>query len=351
MMTPSKWTLKILCTTLYFLFHCLSGPASCYEGAEENIPNVILIMLTGVRNSESIADPTHQYFPNLWNEMLKEGVLYADLVDINYEFHMPAFNAANAGISYNKETKVTAVSITQYVRRKYSLPKTKLWIIGHWWFHDCIYKTEDYSPDTYPGEVTFTDLKFSPEFKSILTKQELATLNNYQRVLNDVTGQEFEFDLWDGMSEGIYQIFIKKIVPAFKPKLVLYLMDDPDSSHYDSFPRYLHTLKRCDERIYEIWRAIENDKFYKGKTYLFVCIDHERNPYYMQHSENAYDNPSHVWMYVYGPGIKRGEIINRPIKHTDIFATIAEIMDVKTHKTEGKPLRDCFNEKVPKALK
>ncbi|TAM38528.1 hypothetical protein EPN54_04175 [bacterium] len=343
MMTTGKRTLKILCVTLYFLVSYFSGPALCQKDAKEDgLPNIILVLLTGVRNTESIADPTHQYFPNLWNEMLKEGVLYSDLVDINYEFHMPAFNAINTGGSYNKDTKITAPSISQYVRKKYSLPATKLWTIGHWWLNDCVYETKDYSRDTYPCEITFMDLKFSPELKTILTRQELVSFNNYQKVLKGLATQEFDFILWDGMSEGIYQIFIKKIMPVFKPKLVLYVMDDPDSAHYDSFSRYVLTLKRCDERIFEIWRTITNDKFYKGKTYLFVCIDHERNPYYMQHSENAYDNPSHVWMYVYGPGVKRGKIINRPIKHTDIFATIADITGIKTNKIEGKVLKDCF---------
>lgn len=342
MMTQGKQMLRILCATFYFLLPCFSGLVLCDEGSDEGrVPNVILVLLTGVRNSESISDPSHQYFPNLWNTMLKEGVLYTDLIDLNYEFHMPAFNAINSGKNYHMNIKINAPSISQYIRKRYSMPARKLWTIGHWWHNDCVYKTEGYSQDTYPCEISFSDLKFSPGLKAILTKQEVSSLNNYRNLLSGSGKTEFEFLVWDSMSEGIYQIF-KKIILEFKPKLVLYVMDDADSAHYDSFSRYVVSLKRCDERILEIWRTIMNDEFYKGKTYLFVCIDHERNQYYMQHSENAYDNPSHVWMYVYGPDIKKGAVINRPIKHADIFATIAAIMRVKTHKTEGKVLKDCF---------
>ena len=129
----------------------------------------------------------------------------------------------------------------------------------------------------------------------------------------------------------------------FKPKLVHYIMNDVEVAHSDTFSKYVLALRACDKGVFEIWEMIQKDSFYKDNTYLIINVDHGRNLYYMEHYENAYDNPSHVWMYIYGPDIKKGVIINRPIYHIDIFTTVAYIMNVETHSTEGKVLKDCFS--------
>ena len=78
--------------------------------------------------------------------------------------------------------------------------------------------------------------------------------------------------------------------------------------------------------IYEIWQIIESEPFYQGNTYLFISPDHERNSYYMDHFENPPENPSNVWMYVYGPKVKKGVVIDNVVHHVDMFQTIAVIM-------------------------
>ena len=128
----------------------------------------------------------------------------------------------------------------------------------------------------------------------------------------------------------------------FKPKLIHYLMQDTDCAHFSTFGRYVLSLKTADKKIFDIWQTIKKNPFYKDNTYLIISPDHERNAYYMHHDENAYDNPSKVWMYIYGPDIKKGVVIDRAIHHIDIFATVAYIMDVETHATDGKILKDCF---------
>ena len=62
----------------------------------------------------------------------------------------------------------------------------------------------------------------------------------------------------------------------------------------------------CDREINEIMDIIKTDPFYKDNTYLIVSPDHDRNTYYMQH--NLYNNKP-VWLYIYGPDIKKGTVI------------------------------------------
>ena len=71
-------------------------------------------------------------------------------------------------------------------------------------------------------------------------------------------------------------------------------------------------------------------------------MDHSRDEYYMEHLSHSGDNRSRGWLYIHGPGIKKGATIDRPIYHPDTFATMSYIFNLETHKNDGKILRDCF---------
>ena len=336
--------IRTLTMAIYIMFFVKSLNVFAQNISEKKIPNVIIITFSGVRNVESINDPTHQYIPYLWNKMFKEGVLYTNLVDLNHQFHMPVVRAINTGMNYPVfGGLLKAPSIFQYVKKKYNLSADKMWSIGHWFDTDYALETDDYSKDTSPCALSFLGMfsvgsGMSSEIKHILTKQELIFLESFPEAMEKTPEK---WPNWDSLGMIQYQIF-KKIMREFKPKLVHYIMNDVEIAHSDSFGSYVIALRTCDKRIFELWELIQKDSFYKDNTYLIVNIDHERNLYYMDHYENAYDNPSKVWMYIYGPGIKKGKVIERPIHHVDIFNTVAYIMDVETHFTKGRVLKDCF---------
>lgn len=326
---------------VFFLFLSKSFTTCAQEPLEEKIPNVVIVTLNGVQNKDSIEDPTHQYIPNLWKEMFKKGVLCTNLVDSNFQMHMPAVNAIDTGKTYPYfHDNINTPSIFQYVRKRYALPAHKFWLIGNWFKGQNGYSTSEYPEDTYPCQMAFSiDFVIPQELTKILTKQEFILLD----LLKELKKSDFsEYPQWSSLDE-IYFHLLKKVIKEFKPKLVHYSMCGVECGHYDTFSQYLLALKRSDEKIFEIWQLVKNDPFYKDNTYLIVCVDHERNSYYMEHIENPPEYPSRVWMYIYGPDVKKGVVIGRRIHHIDIFATVAYLMDVETRPTEGKILRDCFS--------
>jgi hypothetical protein len=320
---------------------------------------VFIVTLAGVRNMDTIDDPVRQYIPNLWNSMRKEGVLYTNLVNSNFSFHAPSVNAINTGRTYpfysedfrpltGSRHVVLTPTIFQYVRKKYALPGHKLWLMGHWFPRQAGLRTGRFGSGTYPCQMSFSlngHFLAPKELTDILTEQELKFLE----LSDKAKGSNIPtYAQWDTAGEIQYRFF-RKIVGKYRPKLVHYVMGDPESAHYCTYARYVIALKRCDEKLFDMLRTIRTDPFYKDNTYLIVTVDHGRNQYYMQHLP-CVENPgdpacSRVWLYVYGPDIKRGAVLSRPVTHTDIFATVAEIMKVKTHASEGKVLKDCFTGK------
>jgi hypothetical protein len=338
-----KIVFKMCLLSLICLFS--GGSFASVVGQErdgKNFPNVIIIVLSGVRNSESIDDPTHQYIPYLYGEIFKEGTLYRNVLANDFEYHMPAIYAMLTGKHHNHYPGSIAPTLFQYARKRYGLSSEKAVSIGQWEEGDSACASDGFGVDTYPAQVSVVSSTYSPEIKSILTSAELTYFDTMKSFMGrGLFCEPFAYLHWDTLQEILYPIF-KRTIQEFKPKLILFNMPGVDSAHYSTFSRYVLALKRSDKMIHEIWTMIQDDPFYKGNTYLIICPDHGRNLYYMEHFENCRDDPSRVWLYIYGPKIKKGVIIERQVFHTDIFATVNYIMDLKAPPRDSKILKDCF---------
>ena len=328
---------KIIIFLLFLNLFCLWVYTQFSRSSYEALPNIIIVTLVGVRNSETIDDPLHQYIPNIWN-LRCEGTLYANLEVKNCEFHMPSVQAINTGDNYDATWGILQPTFFHYVKKKYNLPQYKLWMIGHWFKFSSSLAFSSNSLDRN-APCALTALQPDEDYKNHALMRILS-IQEKDYILKKRIGIESsvtKWPVWDSLSK-IYHIITMKILRIYKPKLIHYLLGGPECAHYGSYARYVISVKDADEQISELWDFINKDPSYKDKTYLFINVDHSRDAYYMHHN-NSYEP---VWLYVSGPHIKRNVKIDRPIKHSDIFATVAFLMNVKTHKTDGKVLFDCF---------
>ena len=108
----------------------------------DNVPNVIVVTLGGVRRSETIDDRYHQYMPKLWDIMLKKGTLYSNLVNLNLSFHVTCVQAIDTGETYHATGGIEANTIFTLVGEKYGLKANKLWSIGHFNSLNCKYEKD-----------------------------------------------------------------------------------------------------------------------------------------------------------------------------------------------------------------
>ncbi|MBU1864544.1 MAG: hypothetical protein KKH94_12865 [Candidatus Omnitrophica bacterium] len=314
----------------------LFAPKRCGKDGYEKNPNVIIVTLAGVRAAESIIDRYFQYMSNIFGVMCKEGVLYTHVKDPNYHFHDPTYRSIISGKQayfYSPTVGLTVPSLFQYVRKQYALPATKTWAIGYWTKAASYCKTKMYRANTFPCYYSPGN-GISQAGKMLLTREERGEDESYVNAKNICT-----WAFWDSQSVLQYKI-VKRIMYRYKPKLVHFALNSTDCAHYGTFGRYSVALKEADKEIFDIWNMIQEDPYYKNRTYFLVGPDHIRNLYYMHHTQ--YRENDHSWIYIFGPRVKENETINRPVYQIDLFATVAHIMDVKTHKSDGEVLWDCF---------
>ncbi|MFA5118697.1 MAG: hypothetical protein WC695_07560 [Candidatus Omnitrophota bacterium] len=316
------------------------GPLAAQDEGEFLTPNIVILTIMGANRADTIDDPQHQYMPHLFNEMAARGVLYTHCVDANVQFHIPSTQSINTGFSYGIfEPSKEPPSFFQYARKKFRWPATKAWVIGDTSVKDpAKVRNNDFGADTLPCYLP-KHFNLSKEGESILAWEDKIFLKHYARIKANPLSLKIQ---WDSTSLVRYRLF-QKIRRAFKPKLVHYALEEVECAHFTTWANYVLALKHTDEIIFNIWQDIQSDPYYAKRTYLIVTVDHLRNRYYMQHHENSFDNPSLVWLYIYGPDIKKGERIDRTISHADIFATVAYLYDLQTHPCDGKSLRDAFS--------
>jgi hypothetical protein len=290
------------------------------------LPNIIIITISGVRNSETIDDKSHQYIPNLFDKMFKEGVLYTNLKPLKLEFHAPSQGSIISGVTYYQwPFCYTTPSFFTYAAKKYNLPKTKLWVLnGFFGYIDTL---------DYASSINYVFSPSDPELLKIFDTPQMKRFFGQSAVLN-----LYPWPHWDSNSSVMLDILFK-VLNYHKPVIMHYIMAQTETAHYDTYARYVLSLKSADADLCKIWNYIDTDEHYKNNTYLIVSVDHPRDDNYMKH-DRPRDN---VWMYIYGPGIKRNVRIVREVRHIDIFATVAYLLDIETHKTEGKVLFDSFS--------
>ncbi len=334
-MSNKRW-----CSVLMagFLLLSLSRSAWSAPVSMEDSPNIIIITLAGVRNIDSVGDPTHQYMPHLFGEMSREGVVYTDLVAKNLEFHAPAICAIITGRTQYLDVPLRFPTVYQYLRKQFHWPASKVWVSGSGDEDKFFYTGKGWGQDTLPDRIHGYEFRLSPELQNLFDDKDWDFIRTWQILRNHY---HLSWISWASGGRIQYDMF-KKVMKASKPKFVHSIMYDVEVAHTDTFSSYVLALKKCDQNIYEIWQMIQSDPYYKDRTYLFVSPDHERNPYYAQHSTNAYDDPSHVWLYMFGPDVKKGVTIDRSMYHVDIFATVVQLLKLKTHAHEGHVLKDAF---------
>lgn len=333
-----KFSVFLFCLVL---FGAAPVEAEVERVNDKDLPNVFIFTLFGVRGSESKLDPEHQYIQYLWKQMIMEGVFYFNLVEgnasKNIQFHMGPVQSINSGRNLSVLGNIEVPSLFQLLRKSYGWPQTKVWNIGYWFKKEFLYKSSEYGADTFPAMID-KDFRIEPDISAVLNDDEKDFLSRYALLREK---KYYSWPTWDVAGQRQFD-FLLKLVKAYKPKFVHFIIGDQDTAHSDTFGRYALSIKKTDENIFRFWQFIKDDPYYKDNTYLFVSPDHSRNIYYMHHNEGNYPEDSSVWLYVYGPGVKENKVIERPIQHVDIFATVVKIFGLDVSFGDGKVLEDAF---------
>tara|TARA_B110000046_G_scaffold183146_1_gene218638 strand:- start:1676 stop:2623 length:948 start_codon:yes stop_codon:yes gene_type:complete len=309
---------KIILCALVCLLFVSSSFAGATEEKHYKTENVIVLVMDGPRYSETWGDSTHQYIPRMANDMAQHGVIYT-----GFRNNGPTYTAAghtamctgsyqsidNTGRQYPKSP-----SMFQYWLKATGKKRTAAYVIS--------------SKDKLALLTNCKDKKWRDKFRPYSD----CGVNGFQ------TGYRSDLQTYDRSIE---------ILKKDKPNLVLINFRQPDSwGHAGNWEKYLSSMKKSDEFIFNVFRYIQLDEHYKGKTTIFVTNDHGRHldgkkDGFISHGDNC-EGCRKINCFAYGPDFKRGVITDVDRELIDIPVTIGELLGFEIEKSDGEIMKELF---------
>ncbi len=285
------------------------SPAHSYESE-----NVVVLIIDGLRYSEGLGDPDHEYVPEMW-ALAQQGAIIEPFRNDGFTYTARAIPAIWCGAWTNVLTfsdpdcggqtnnHAELPTVFEYYRKQLSRPE-----------EDCIYVLKDvgcawkasfdpdYGPDYWPlyHELGYTDLDVWHEAETLLTLH----------------------------------------TPSFA---MLYLANVDHAGHVGVWDEYTRCIAIADSIVGMLWDFIETHPAYAGKTTLFVTNDHGRHTIdWTGHGCDCYGCRT-IQLLAVGPDIEVGLVSARSRSLRDITPTIGAMLGFTTEDATGTVMNEIFN--------
>ncbi|RNI25711.1 sulfatase-like hydrolase/transferase [Rufibacter latericius] len=277
--------------------------------------NVVLVVIDGVRYSDSWGDSTFANIPRMARELAPQGVFHPQFFNKGVTKTNPGHVALTTGqhqnINNNGSELPRLPSVFHYYRQFTGAPETDAWIITSKDKLEILART--YSPDSAA--------RYAPATSS--GKNGIGSGNRPDTTTIRIA---------------------KQIFTKHKPKLVLINLREPDTeAHGDNWEGYLKAIRQSDRLVADLWKWLQKQPGYKNTTTLLVTNDHGRHTgsRFQDHGDNC-EGCRHISLLMLGPDVQPGTLASKPRSQVDVAATMAELLGFPIPKRQGEPMLELF---------
>jgi len=281
---------------------------------------IIILVIDGVRHTETFGDSTFQNVPNLKHKLAPQGVLNTNFrANTKKTTTNTGHTAMTTGryqrIRNNGSQLPRYPSIFQYYMKQYEIHKDKLWVISS------------------KGKLSILGNTVHKKWNDLYQPHTFCGLNGNGK---DYVGDHFTW------------IKVKQVINTYAPKITLVNLLAPDANaHANRWEDYINAIKKSDEYALELWEMIQKHPEMKDKTTLFITTDHGRNADgfkdgFISHGPRTESN-KRIFLLALGPDFKQGvnaENANQEL--IDIPATIAYMFNVEMPTGRGRAMTELF---------
>lgn len=141
---------------------------------------------------------------------------------------------------------------------------------------------------------------------------------------------------------------MQHLMKQFAPSLLWITLHDMDVAHSGAYSLYIDGIQRTDRLCGEIWRTIESDPEYKGRTTMLILPDFGRDSDLdasgngFQHHRTGDALSRTTWMMALGPHIRQNTTVDRPLNSLDLVPTLGAMMGFPTPGAKGTPIAEVI---------
>ncbi|MBI5366763.1 MAG: twin-arginine translocation signal domain-containing protein [Planctomycetes bacterium] len=338
----------------------------------------------GVRSRETIGNPGN--VPNLL-KIADAGVVCPQMVAANvghYGATLSIFTGNTEYMGIRENEKGEHPTIFEYLRKQKNVPARKVWLSAGGGAQQLNFacSTHKNYGEAYAANIISSDGVFNAEFKDILDQfgrptmpgdEENAALAKLRDGIdaqlaargggaadgNDAeTTRRIERFILDEISGGTTRItgpgagdaktvrVAANIMRVFKPSLLGISLIQADVAH-GSYNSYVEVIRRNDEELGTLWRAVQADPELRDTTAIFVLPEFGRDKDLNQrngldHGDGS-DDLRKVGMVCAAPEFKKGAVLKQDFTSIDVCATMCKLFGLTPDSApKSKPIKELW---------
>ena len=141
---------------------------------------------------------------------------------------------------------------------------------------------------------------------------------------------------------------VRQLIRQQSPSLLWLTLHDIDIAHSGAYSLYVEAIQRTDRLCAELWKAVESDPEYAGRTTMFILPDFGRDADFepggngFQHHRTGDVASRTTWMMALGAGVRQGVVHDRPIESIDLVPTLGSMMGFSARLSQGSLIHELL---------
>jgi len=333
---------------------------------------VVITFGGGARDQETFAPEGQENVPNMLRDLIPRSTFFTQVVNHGILGHYVATASLATG-AYETVNNFASLppenpTVFEYYRKELRRPSSDAWVVAPSNGFNRI------------GESSHRSYGAGLGARVILPKHLLAAAlssghPDYAHLLRDnyetpyftpeLAGGEFELQQLEDLlklsvtdfkshaetlsSPDELSVYIaRQLMRQVAPSLLWITMHDIDIAHAGTYSLYVDGIRRTDRLCAEMWKIIESEPEYQGKTTLLILPDFGRDAdddpggNGFQHHRTGDPLSRTTWLMAIGPGIREGLVHDRPVDSLDLVPTIGLMMGFSAAMSQGKPIAEIL---------
>jgi hypothetical protein len=324
----------------------------------------------GARDQETFAPEGQENIPHLMKELIPQASFFTQVVNRGILGHYVATASLATGVyeTINNFASLPPESPTifEYFRKDLRRPSSDAWVVAPSNGFNRIGESSHRSYGAGMGARVILP-------KHLLSAATSGASNDFQHLLRDnyespfyapeLEGNEFQLQQLESLlklsvddfrqhaqtlsSPDELSLYIaRRLMREVAPSLLWITMHDIDVAHAGAYSLYIDGIRRTDRLCSELWKKIESEPEYVGKTTLFILPDFGRDSDEdaggngFQHHRTGDVLSRTTWMLAAGAGIREGVVYDRAMESTDLVPTLGAMLGFSPTFAQGKKISE-----------
>jgi hypothetical protein len=347
-----------------------SGTLARAGTASRNRKVVVITFGGGARDQETFAPEGQVNIPHLMSELLPRSSFFTQVVNRGILGHYVATASLATGV-YETINNFASLppehpTVFEYFRKARKRPASDAWVVAPSNGFNRIGESDHRSYGAGLGARVILP-------KHLLTAALSGGHSDYQHLLRDnyetpyyapeLSGSEVELEQLESILNLSVEDFkthartlsspdelsvyvVRQLMRQEAPSLLWITMHDIDVAHAGAYSLYIDGIRRTDRLCAEIWKMIESEPEYAGKTTLFILPDFGRDSdddaggNGFQHHRTGDALSRTTWMLALGAGVRENVVFDRPMESIDLVPTVGAILNFSPSLAQGKPISE-----------